>query len=88
MKLFLLFLPSLQVLGSLTSPGRYTQWREKLAFAPGDSVPDCKEACYQKCGPEHKGVSICNSVLEYLDPEPEPLPQGYNGTSTTPVIQL
>ena len=47
--------------------GGYTQWREKLAFMPCDPVPDCASKCNERCGPDHKGVSVCGSLLEKVD---------------------
>lgn len=55
---------------ALAGPGAYVQWRDKIAFNPGDPVPDCKPQCYQRCGEPHKGVSVCASLLESVDPEP------------------
>ena len=52
------------------TPGKYLQWRVSLPFKPGDTVPLCSESCNTKCGPEHKGVSICSSFLESVDPMP------------------
>ena len=47
--------------------GGYTQWREKLEFMPCDPVPECPAKCNERCGPDHKGVSVCASLLEKVD---------------------
>ncbi len=77
-KLFVTFL-ALKLVES--APGSYLTWREKLPFNPGDPIPDCKDVCYAKCGPEHKGVSICNSFLEAVDEISEDFDHG-NATTT------
>lgn len=63
-----IFLTCLSI--ALAGPGAYVQWRDKIAFNPGEPVPDCKTQCYQRCGEPHKGVSVCASLLESVDPEP------------------
>ena len=50
--------------------GGYTQWREKLGFLPCEPVPECHEKCQERCGPDHKGVSICASLEEKVDDVP------------------
>ena len=47
--------------------GGYTQWREKLGFLPCEPVPECHVKCQERCGPDHKGVSICASLEEKVD---------------------
>ena len=58
-------------------PGRYVQWREVLPlFDPNDEdwVPSCYEICNERCGPSHKGVSVCGSMFEYADnPDKDPV---------------
>ena len=47
--------------------GGYTQWREKLGFLPCEPVPECHVKCQERCGADHKGVSICASLEEKVD---------------------
>ena len=55
----------------LSSPGKYSQWREKIPIQTEGEVPDCKGKCNERCGATHKGVSICASLFEYADTEPQ-----------------
>ena len=67
-------------------PGTYVQWREKLPFNTGDPIPECKDKCYERCGPEHKGVSMCASLLEFVDPIVETSTETNSTSSTTEVF--
>ena len=55
----------------VSSPGKYSQWREKIPIQAEGEVPDCKGKCNERCGSAHKGVSICSSLFEYADTEPQ-----------------
>ena len=51
-------------------PGFYHQWREKVPSTHPDNPyykPDCHAKCVEKCGANHKGVSVCGSMFEYAD---------------------
>ena len=51
-------------------PGFYHQWREMVPSTHPDNPyykPDCHAKCIEKCGANHKGVSVCGSMFEYAD---------------------
>ena len=59
----------LQILKTFAiKPGNFIEWREKLSFFPGNELPKCQEKCHEKCT-AYKGVAICSSFLESIDPE-------------------
>ena len=57
----------------LSAPGKYSQWREKIPIETegGGENPDCHGKCNERCGADHKGVSICSSMFEFADSEPQ-----------------
>ena len=65
--------------------GGYTQWREKLGFLPCEPVPDCHVKCQERCGPDHKGVSICASLEEKVDYIPDCVDAESSNSSTSQV---
>ena len=65
--------------------GGYTQWREKLGFLPCEPVPDCHVKCQERCGPDHKGVSICASLEEKVDYIPDCIDAESSNSSTSQV---
>ena len=40
----------------------------KTVVFPGNELPKCEEKCHEKCT-AYKGVAICSSFLESIDPE-------------------
>lgn len=50
-----------------SAPGKYSSWRVKIPYEIASPLPDCKIACNERCGPLHKGVSVCSSLFEYAD---------------------
>ena len=55
----------------LSAPGKYSQWREKIPIESEEAIPDCQGKCNERCGSDHKGVSICSSMFEFADSEPQ-----------------
>ena len=56
----------------LSAPGKYSQWREKIPIeTESGENPDCHGKCNERCGTDHKGVSICSSMFEFADSEPQ-----------------
>ena len=65
-------------------PGNYTQWREQLGPMLSDVEPDCKSKCNERCK-DHKGVSICASLLERIEDVPVVEPTNIN--ASTPEVE-
>ena len=66
-------------------PGHYTQWREQLGPMAIDAEPDCKSKCNERCK-DHKGVSICSSLLERIEDVPVVEPTNVN--ISTPEVEI
>ena len=70
--------------GNYIPPGHYMQWREQLGPMLSDAKPDCKSKCHYRCK-DHKGVSICASLLERIEDVPVVEPTNIN--ASTPEVE-